>query len=288
MSKNKYKCFDLNVSENIANLIFSRPDELNTMSRDFWVELGDVLDEINRNSDIRVVVMSSTGKHFCAGMDLNAFSNGVDNIPDNKKPDNARVGEAIYRVAKELQEYISTLEKIRVPVIAAIQGGCIGGAVDLVTACDIRLASNDAFFCIQEVNIGMAADVGTLQRLPRIIPDSKMRELAYTGRRMYAEEAKETGLISEMYESQKEMLEGANKLAKEIASKSPVAIYGLKAVMNYSRDHSVTDGLEYNALWSGAMLSQKDMTEAITANVEKRDASFSDLVGVKKFNESDS
>ena len=287
MSKNKYKCFDLNVSENIANLIFSRPDELNTMSRDFWVELGDVLDEINRNSDIRVVVMSSTGKHFCAGMDLNAFSNGVDNIPDNKKPDSARVGEAVYRVAKELQEYISTLEKIRVPVIAAIQGGCIGGAVDLVTACDIRLASNDAFFCIQEVNIGMAADVGTLQRLPRIIPDSKMRELAYTGRRMYADEAKETGLVSDTYDSQDKMLEAANSLAKEIASKSPVAIYGLKAVMNYSRDHSVKDGLEYNALWSGAMLSQKDMTEAMTANMEKREASFSDLVDVKKFNESD-
>ena len=287
MSKNKYKCFDLNVSENIANLIFSRPDELNTMSRDFWVELGDVLDEINRDSDIRVVVMSSTGKHFCAGMDLNAFSNGVDNIPDNKKPDNARVGEAIYRVAKELQEYISTLEKIRVPVIAAIQGGCIGGAVDLVTACDIRLASNDAFFCIQEVNIGMAADVGTLQRLPRIIPDSKMRELAYTGRRMYADEAKETGLVSDTYDSQDKMLEAASSLAKEIASKSPVAIYGLKAVMNYSRDHSVKDGLEYNALWSGAMLSQKDMTEAMTANMEKREASIDDLVDVKKFNESD-
>ena len=287
MSKNKYKCFDLNVSENIANLIFSRPDELNTMSRDFWVELGDVLDEINRDSDIRVVVMSSTGKHFCAGMDLNAFSNGVDNIPDNKKPDNARVGEAIYRVAKELQEYISKLEKIRVPVIAAIQGGCIGGAVDLVTACDIRLASNDAFFCIQEVNIGMAADVGTLQRLPRIIPDSKMRELAYTGRRMYADEAKETGLVSDTYDSQDKMLEAASSLAKEIASKSPVAIYGLKAVMNYSRDHSVKDGLEYNALWSGAMLSQKDMTEAMAANMEKREASFNDLVDVKKFNESD-
>ena len=287
MSKNKYKCFNLNVSENIANLIFSRPDELNTMSRDFWVELGDVLDEINRNSDIRVVVMSSTGKHFCAGMDLNAFSNGVDNIPDNKKPDSARVGEAIYRVAKELQEYISKLEKIRVPVIAAIQGGCIGGAVDLVTACDIRLASNDAFFCIQEVNIGMAADVGTLQRLPRIIPDSKMRELAYTGRRMYADEAKETGLVSDTYGSQDKMLEAASSLAKEIASKSPVAIYGLKAVMNYSRDHSVKDGLEYNALWSGAMLSQKDMTEAMAANMEKREASFNDLVDVKKFNESD-
>ena len=174
------------------------------------------------------------------------------------------------------------------PVIAAIQGGCIGGAVDMVTACDIRLASKEAFFCIQEINIGMAADVGTLQRLPKIIPDSKMREMAYTGRRMYAEEAKESGLISDMFETQEEMLEGANKLAKEIASKSPVAIYGLKAVMNYSRDHNVSDSLEYNALWSGAMLSQKDMTEAITANMEKRDASFDDMVDVKKFNESGS
>ena len=288
MSSTKYKCFKVDISNHVANLILSRPDELNTMSRDFWVELGDVLEEINKNSEVRVVVMSSTGKHFCAGMDLSAFSNGVDNIPDEKKPDHARIGEAVYRVAKELQGYITSLEKIRVPVIAAIHGGCIGGAVDLVTACDIRLASKDAFFCIQEINIGMAADVGTLQRLPKIIPDSKMREMAYTGRRMYADEAKETGLVSDTYESQEEMLAAANELAKVIASKSPVAIYGLKAVMNYSRDHSVSEGLEYNALWSGAMLSQKDMTEAITANMEKRDASFNDLVEVKKFNESDS
>jgi|TARA_B100001741_G_scaffold179116_1_gene147567 enoyl-CoA hydratase len=288
MSKNKYKCFQIDIENHIANLVLSRPNELNTMSRDFWVELGDVLEEINRDSEVRVVVMSSTGKHFCAGMDLNAFSNGVDNIPDDKKPDHARIGEAVYRVAKELQEYISTLEKIRVPVIAAIHGGCIGGAVDLVTACDIRLASDDAFFCIQEINIGMAADVGTLQRLPKIIPDSKMREMAYTGRRMYAGEAKETGLVSDTYKSQEDMLKAANSLAKEIASKSPVAIYGLKAVMNYSRDHSVSESLEYNALWSGAMLSQKDMTEAMTANIEKRDASFNDLVDVKKFNETDS
>ena len=288
MNTKKYTCFKVNVADHIANLVLSRPDELNTMSRDFWIELGDVLEEINKDSDIRVVVMSSTGKHFSAGMDLNAFSNGVDNIPDDKKPDHARIGEAVYRVAKELQEYISTLEKIRVPVIAAIHGGCIGGAVDLVTACDIRLASQDAFFCIQEINIGMAADVGTLQRLPKIIPDSKMREMAYTGRRMYADEAKENGLVSNTYESHEKLLEAANELAREIASKSPVAIYGLKAVMNYSRDHTVSEGLEYNALWSGAMLSQKDMAEAMTANVEKRDASFNKLVDVKKFNESES
>ena len=288
MSKKEFNCFKLDVKNHVGNLVLSRPDELNTMSRDFWVELGEVLEVINKDSDIRVVVMSSTGKHFCAGMDLNAFTNGVDNIPDDKKPDHARIGEAIYRVAKELQEYISTLEKIRVPVIAAIHGGCIGGAVDMVTACDIRLASDDAFFCIQEINIGMAADVGTLQRLPKIIPDSKMREMAYTGRRMYAEEAKEAGLVSGTYGSQEELIEAANKLASEIASKSPVAIYGLKAVMNYSRDHNVNDSLEYNALWSGAMLSQKDMTEQMTANMEKRDASFNELVEVKKFNESNS
>ena len=288
MSKKEFNCFKLDVKNHVGNLVLSRPDELNTMSRDFWVELGEVLEVINKDSDIRVVVMSSTGKHFCAGMDLNAFTNGVDNIPDDKKPDHARIGEAVYRVAKELQEYISTLEKIRVPVIAAIHGGCIGGAVDMVTACDIRLASDDAFFCIQEINIGMAADVGTLQRLPKIIPDSKMREMAYTGRRMYAPESKETGLVSDVYESQEAMLSAANDLAKEIASKSPVAIYGLKAVMNYSRDHSVSDGLDYNALWSGAMLSQKDMTEAMTANMEKREASFNELVDVKKFNESKS
>ncbi len=288
MTKKEYKSFKVEISEHVANVILSRPDQLNTMSRDFWVELGEVTEEINMNSEVRVLIMSSTGKHFCAGMDLTAFSNGVDNIPEDKKPDHARIGEAVYRVAKELQGYISSLESIRVPVIAAIHGGCVGGAVDLVTACDIRLASDDAFFCIQEINIGMAADVGTLQRLPKIIPDSKMREMAYTGRRMYAEEAKESGLVSDTFESHEKLLEAANNLAKEIATKSPIAIHGLKAVMNYSRDHSVSDSLDYNALWSGAMLSQRDMTEAMTANMEKRDASFEKLVDVKKFNESDS
>ena len=288
MTKKEYKSFKVEISDHVANLILSRPDQLNTMSRDFWVELGEVTEEINMNSEVRVLVMSSTGKHFCAGMDLTAFSNGVDNIPEDKKPDHARIGEAVYRVAKELQGYISSLESIRVPVIAAIHGGCVGGAVDLVTACDIRLASDDAFFCIQEINIGMAADVGTLQRLPKIIPDSKMREMAYTGRRMYAEEAKESGLVSDTFESHEKLLEAANNLAKEIATKSPIAIHGLKAVMNFSRDHSVSDSLDFNALWSGAMLSQRDMTEAMTANMEKRDASFDKLVDVKKFNESES
>ena len=284
----KYSCFDLKIKDHICSLVLNRPNELNTMTRDFWVELSDALEEINRDSDIRVVILSSTGKHFCAGMDLSAFSNGVDDIPDDKKPDHARVGEVLYRTAKELQGYISKLEEIRVPVIAAVHGGVIGGALDLITACDMRFASNDAFFCIQEINIGMAADVGTLQRLPKIIPDSKMREMAYTGRRMLADEAKDSGLVGEVYETQDQMLDAVHKLAAEIASKSPVAIYGLKAVMNYSRDHNVSDSLDFNALWSGAMLSQTDMAEAMTAQMEKRDANFDKMVDVKKFNESKS
>ena len=284
----KYSCFDIKTKDHVCNMVLNRPNELNTMTRDFWVELGDALEEINRDSDVRVVILSSTGKHFCAGMDLSAFSNGVDDIPDDSKPDHARVGEVLYRTAKELQGYISKLEQIRVPVIAAVHGGVIGGALDLITACDMRFASNDAFFCIQEINIGMAADVGTLQRLPKIIPDSKMREMAYTGRRMLADEAKDSGLVGEVYETQDVMMNAVNKLAIDIASKSPVAIYGLKAVMNYSRDHNVNDSLNFNALWSGAMLSQKDMTEAMTAQMEKRDASFDKMVDVKKFNESKS
>jgi enoyl-CoA hydratase len=284
----KYSCFDVKIKDHICSLVLNRPNELNTMTRDFWVELGDALEEINRDSEARVVVLSSTGKHFCAGMDLSAFSNGVDDIPDDKKPDHARVGEVLYRTAKELQGYISKLEEIRVPVIAAVHGGVIGGALDLITACDMRFASNDAFFCIQEINIGMAADVGTLQRLPKIIPDSKMREMAYTGRRMLADEAKDSGLVGEVYKTQDQMLDAVYKLAAEIASKSPVAIYGLKAVMNYSRDHNVSDSLDFNALWSGAMLSQTDMAEAMTAQMEKRDANFDKMVDVKKFNESKS
>ena len=281
----KYESFKLEIESNIANIILSRPEQLNSMSRKFWVELPEILEEVNRNSEIRVLIISSTGKHFCAGMDLSAFDNGVANIPKEKRPDNARIGEALYRSAKELQEYISKLEKIRVPVIAAIHGGCIGGAVDLVTACDIRLATSDAFFCIQEINIGMAADVGTLQRLPRIIPDSKMRELAYTGRRMLADEAKESGLVSDVYNSQEEMVNAAKEMANEIAKKSPIAIYGLKALMIYSRDHTITDSLDFNALWSGAMLSQRDMEEAIKAFVEKREATFGKMADVKNFDE---
>ena len=203
-------------------------------------------------------------------------------------PDKARIGESLYRVAKELQDMLSKLEKLRIPVLAGIQGGCIGGGLDLVTAADMRFASKDAFFCIQEVNIGMAADIGTLQRLPRVIPEGKVRELAYTGRRMPAGEALEAGLVNKVYESHEEMVSGLKEMAAVIASKSPLAVYGTKAILNFSRDHTIAEGLEYNALWSGAMLPQEDMAEAMISNMEKRDPEFQDMQEIKDYGKSSS
>ncbi|HIE66752.1 MAG TPA: enoyl-CoA hydratase, partial [Acidimicrobiia bacterium] len=172
----------------------------------------------------------------------------------------------------------SVLEKARMPVLAAIQGGCIGGAVDMVTACDMRYATEDAFFCIQEINIGMTADVGTLQRLPKLIPEGVCRELAYTGRRMPAAEAKAVGLVNEVFADHEELLDGVREVARTIASKSPLAIYGSKEMITYTRDHSTADSLDHIATWQSGMFQPSEMVESFKARTEKRDGDFEDLL----------
>ena len=282
-----YESFKYTSEEGVGHLILDKGEDLNKMTMNFWYELPKILDEIDKDASLRVLILSSTGKHFCAGMDLKNFGSlGNDAEKKTNVPDKARIGESLYRVAKELQDMLSKLEKLRIPVLAGIQGGCIGGGLDLVTAADMRFASKDAFFCIQEVNIGMAADIGTLQRLPRIIPEGKVRELAYTGRRMPAEEALEAGLVNKVYESHEEMVSGLKEMAAVIASKSPLAVYGTKAILNFSRDHTIAEGLEYNALWSGAMLPQEDMAEAMMSNMEKRDPEFQDMQEIKDYGKS--
>ena len=172
----EYTCFDLEITNKIAHIKMSRPDEYNTMNKAFWSELPHLVESISDDASARVIVLSGEGKHFCAGMDLANFS------PSDKQP-NAHMGmrkESGYRVTLDLQHTITCLEKARIPVIAAVQGACVGGGVDLATATDMRYCTSDAFFCIQEINIGMAADVGTLQRIPRLIPEGVVRELAYT------------------------------------------------------------------------------------------------------------
>ena len=282
-----YESFKYTSEEGVGHLILDKGEDLNKMTMNFWYELPRILDEIDKDASLRVLILSSTGKHFCAGMDLKNFGTlGNDAEKKTNVPDKARIGESLYRVAKELQDMLSKLEKLRIPVLAGIQGGCIGGGLDLVTAADMRFASKDAFFCIQEVNIGMAADIGTLQRLPRVIPEGKVRELAYTGRRMPAGEALEAGLVNKVYESHEEMVSGLKEMAAVIASKSPLAVYGTKAILNYSRDHTIAEGLEYNALWSGAMLPQEDMAEAMMSNIEKREPEFKDMQEIKDYGKS--
>ena len=282
-----YESFKYTSEDGVGHLVLNKGEDLNKMTMNFWYELPKILDEVDRDASLRVLILTSTGKHFCAGMDLKNFGTlGNDTEKKTNVPDKARIGENLYRVAKELQDMLSKLEKLRIPVLAGIQGGCIGGGLDLVTAADMRFASKDAFFCIQEVNIGMAADIGTLQRLPRVIPEGKVRELAYTGRRMPADEALETGLVNKVYESQEDMVSGLKEMAAVIASKSPLAVYGTKAILNFSRDHTIAEGLEYNALWSGAMLPQEDMAEAMMSNMEKRDPEFKDMQEIKDYGKS--
>jgi enoyl-CoA hydratase len=269
-----YRCFDVDITASVAHVRLSRPDELNTMTPDFWRELPEIVTGISDDATARVVVISSTGRHFSAGMDLSVFSG--DQLVADAEP--GRRHARLRSNAKVLQWSFTALEKARIPVIAAVQGGVIGGAVDLVTACDLRYACADAFFCVQEINIGMTADVGTLQRLGKVIPEGVARELAFTGRRMPAQRAYEVGLVQEVYADHDSLVAGALETAREIAGKSPLAIWGTKVAMNYARDHAVDDALDQIATWQSGMFQPADMMEAFAAKAEKRPPVFPDLL----------
>ena len=270
-----YRCFDVSTSDKVAHVVLKRGDELNTMVPEFWSELPAIVAELSAGGSVRALVISSTGRHFSAGMDLSVFSGGLtpgDEVEAGRKHSHTRL------MAKLLQGSFTALERARMPVLAAIQGGCIGGAIDMVSACDLRYASEDAFFVVQEINIGMTADVGTLQRLPKIVPDGVARELAYVGRRMPAQRAYQVGLVNEVFPDHASLVDGTLEIAAEIAAKSPLAMWGSKVALNYARDHSVTEGLEQIATWQAGMFQPKDMLETFTAKGEKRAPVFDDLL----------
>jgi len=274
-----YECFNVDIADGVAHIQMKRPDKFNSMIREFWSEMPDIVNDISDNAKARAIVISSTGKHFCSGMDLAVFT------PSDEKPDRrtqAQRKESFRLNLLKLQETISCLDNARMPVLMAIQGGCIGGAVDLSSAADMRYCSSDAFFCIQEINIGMTADVGTFPRLCHLVPQGMVRELAYTGRRLPAHRAKEIGLVNEVYDSHEELVAAVMETAKKIASKSPLAVTGSKVMMNYARDHSIDDALDYIAVWQTGMFEPLEMQEAFTAKIEKRDAEFPDLVPLRK------
>ncbi len=266
------QCFSLTQQDSVAHLVLNRPDAMNTMNSAFWRELDDVLTPLHRDGKARALVISSTGKHFSAGMALETFG-GAITMDDQT----AEGRSAMFDLLTEMQGTFTKLETLRIPVIAAIHGGCIGGAVDMVTACCIRYATADAFFCIQEINIGMVADVGTLQRLPKLIPLGVVKELAYTGRRLPAAKALAYGLVNEVFDSREAMVAAALQCAREIAAKPPVAIWGTKQVIHYTRDHSVDDALKQMGWIQGAIWSNPNVREAVAAMKGKRTGAFADL-----------
>ncbi len=278
MNMDKLSCFSLSIERHVAHLVLNRPEALNTMGPTFWKELDAVLKQLHTAGEARALVISSTGKHFSAGMSLDTFSSAIqmdDNSPEGRA--------AVFDSLTNIQATFTLLETLRIPVIAAIHGGCVGGAVDMVTACCIRYATADAFFCIQEINIGMVADVGTLQRLPKLLPMGLVKELAYTGRRMPAAQALANGLVTEVFDTHEALVAGALKIAQEIANKPPVAIWGTKQALNYARDHSVEDSLRQMGWLQGAIWSNPHVKEAITAMKEKREASYPDLAPLHDF-----
>lgn len=270
--------FSLTISEQIAHLTMIRPEAMNTMSPAWWAQLDQHLQALQNQASARALVISSTGKHFTAGMSLDVFGSDIG-LNETSATGRANIGEQL----ADMQITFNRLEDLRMPVIAAIQGGCIGGGVDLISACDIRLASADAFFCIQEINIGMTADLGTLQRLPKLIPEGVVRELAYTGRRLPAARALALGLVNEIHADHTSLIAGAMQMAKEITGKPPIAIWGSKQAIQYARDHSTTDALKQMGWLQSGIWDTAAMTEAFTAKRDGREPQFDSLKPLSRF-----
>jgi len=268
-----YDCFNVSIDNHIAHIELSRPEKRNAMNEAFWEELPAIIRDIDDNARARCIVISAQGPVFSAGIDLAMFS-GIGGDGDKNKPE---YGARFYQNVLRLQDSFTALEQCRIPVIAAIQGGCFGGGVDLITACDMRYGTADSFITIYEINVGMTADVGTFPRILNHMPEGVVRELAYTGRKMPADECKSRGLYNEVYADHAAMMDAVMKVAAEIATKPPLAVYGCKRAITYSRDHNTKDALDNIAVWNMSMLIPAEMMEAMQAGMQKRAGKFKDL-----------
>lgn len=268
------KNFLLNIENNIAHLSFNRPQKANALIMEGWEEMQKIFEHLHENPEVRVIVLSGEGKHFCAGIDLELLM-GIQQF--NTISCDGRKREALYDFIIKLQNTITAIEKCKKPVLAAIHKGCIGGGVDIVAACDMRYCTEDAYFSIKEIDMGLVADLGTLQRLPKILPMGIVSELAYTGRKFLSQEAKDYGFVNAVHADKDTMMESVNKLAEMIAAKSPLVLKGTKESLLYTRDHTVSDSLEQIANWNAGRLMSKDLMEAFQASMEKRTAQFENL-----------
>ena len=261
------------LEDHIATVRLNRPEKANAMNAAMWQEIRQAFTWVDATPEARVAVLQGEGRYFTAGIDLQLMM-GLG--PQIANECDGRTREALRRVILDMQDTLTSLERCRKPVLAAIHGGCIGGGIDLITCADMRYCSADASFTIKEIDIGMTADVGTLQRLPRLVGEGITRELAYTGRTFDAAEARSIGLVNRVFDSREALVAGVREIAATIAAKSPLSIRGTKEMITYARDHSVADGLNYIATWNAAMLMSNDLTEAMTANLAKRTPTFKD------------
>jgi enoyl-CoA hydratase len=264
----------IQVQDHIATVTLNRPDKANAMNMAVWQGIRTAMNWADNTPAVRVVVLEGEGKHFTSGIDLTMMMGLQAQI---KNDCDGRTRENLRRLILDMQDTLSSIERCRKPVLAAIHGACVGGGIDLICCTDMRYASADAYFSIKEIDIGMTADVGTLQRLPKLIGNQGLvRELAYTGRRVDAAEAQAMGLVNRVFDSPEALKAGVRELAAQIAAKSPLSIRGTKEMLNYARDHSVADGLNYIATWNAAMLMSGDLMTAMMANMSKQTPQFKD------------
>ncbi|MCF6275294.1 MAG: enoyl-CoA hydratase-related protein [Robiginitomaculum sp.] len=277
-----YQSFDLIIENQIANIVLNRPDKRNALAADFWAELPKAVRDIDEGAKARIIVISSTGPIFCAGIDISMLAGGViKGNGDSNDKNHPTYGAAFLDKVKYLQDTFTSLEQCRIPVLVAVQGGCYGAGVDMITAADMRYATQDALFTITEIDVGMTADVGTFPRILNHLPEGIARELAYTGRKMDAAEAKSYGLVNAVYKDQDEMLAGVMDIAATISAKSPLAVMGCKKTITYGRDHTTKDALEQIAIWNASFLNPGEMMEAMQARAQKRLGDFKDLPKIK-------
>ncbi|MEM7571636.1 MAG: crotonase/enoyl-CoA hydratase family protein [Bacteroidota bacterium] len=264
--------FQLTINNYVAELSFNRPEKANSLDLAAWQEMRDQLVALGQNPEVRVIILSGQGKHFCAGIDLETLMSVA--LADTA--DEARKREAIRNFIYQLQDCISSIERCPKPVLAAVHGGCIGGGVDIITACDLRYCSEEAYFTIKETDLGLAADIGTLQRLPTIIQPGMVAELAFTARKVFGPEAARIGLVNNCYADQAALQKGVGELAQMMAAKSPLVLRGIKETLLYKRDHSVQDSLRQIATHNAAFLLSTDLAESFQAFMEKRAPDYKD------------
>jgi enoyl-CoA hydratase len=263
----------LSVEDHIATVRLNRPEKMNAMNLAMWHDIRAAFQWIDATPEVRVAVLEGEGKAFTSGIDLQMMMSLGGQIRNDC---DGRTREALRRLILDLQDTLSSLERCRKPVLAAVHGACVGGGIDLIVCADMRYCSADAWFSIKEIDIGMVADVGTLQRLPRLIGDGMARELAYTARRVDGAEARQIGLVNRVFDTPEALREGVREIAAAIAAKSPLSVRGVKEMLGYARDHTVADGLNYNATWNAAMLMSNDLQESMMANMAKRAPEFKD------------